>query len=88
MSLPSLYGKGIYGRVSTKARRSSFIRTNNTVKKIEAKRSDNETENAQTAWKALMEKYHSHDKLREAVYAKMGPDEDPNDFFFGLNECR
>ena len=67
---------------------------NNTVKKFEGKRPEDGTGHGQLAWKALTERYNGHTKEarrvchEKLVNTKMGAGQDPDDFFFVLDECR
>lgn len=68
--------------------------TNNDVKKSEGKRSEDKTGNGQGAWKALKEKYrsHTHEARRRCheklINTKVESGQDPDGFFFALDECR
>ena len=66
---------------------------NNTVKKSEGKRPEDGAGYGQLTWKALTEKYNGHTKEARSVCheklvnTKMEPGQDPDDFFFVLDEC-
>ena len=66
----------------------------NTVEKFEGKRPEDGAGHVPVAWKALTEKCSGHTKgTRRAcheklVNTKMEPGQDPDDFFFVLDECR
>ena len=67
---------------------------NNTVKMFEGKRPEDGSGHGQLAWKALTDKYNGHTMEakrachEKLVNTKMEPGQDPDDFFFVLDECR